>query len=58
MPQRELEDMWIGVYRAVKPYIQAVDDVAAATRYIGNCLNMQSYRVHKYIICARWVFTG
>ena len=50
MPQRELEDMWIDVHRSIKPYIEAVDDVAAAARYIGNYLNMQSYSVKKYIM--------
>jgi len=58
MPQLELEDMWIDVHRSIKPYIEAVDDVAAAARYIGNYLNMQSYRVRKYIMSAGWVFKG
>jgi len=58
MPQRELEDMWVGVHRSIKPYIEAVDDVYAAARYIGNYLNMQSYRVRKYIMSAGWVFKG
>jgi len=58
MPQRELEDMWIDVHRSIKPYIEAVDDVAAAARYIGNYLNMQSYGVGKYIMSAGWVFPG
>jgi len=58
MPQIELEDMWIGVHRSIKPYIEAVDDVAAAARYIGSYLNMQSYRVRKYIMSAGWVFPG
>jgi len=58
MPQLELEDMWIGVHRSIKPYIEAVDDVDAAARYIGSYLNMQSYRVRKYIMSAGWVFTG
>jgi hypothetical protein len=35
-----------------------VDDVDGAARYIGNYLNMQSYRVCKYIISAGWVFKG
>ena len=35
-----------------------VDDVAGAARYIGNYLNMQSYRVRKYIMSAGWVFPG
>jgi hypothetical protein len=35
-----------------------VDDVAAAARYIGNYLNMQSYRVRRYIMSAGWVFPG
>ena len=35
-----------------------VDDVDAAARYIGNYLNMQSYRVRKYIMSAGWVFPG
>ena len=38
--------------------LTAVDDVAAAARYIGNYLNMQSYRVRKYIMSAGWVFPG
>jgi len=58
MPQLELEDMWIGVHRSIKPYIEAVDDVDAAARYIGSYLNMQSYRVRKYIMSAGWVFPG
>jgi len=58
MPQFELEDMWIGVHRSIKPYIEAVDDVDAAARYIGNYLNTQSYRVRKYIMSAGWVFPG
>ena len=58
MPQRELEDMWVDVHRSIKPYIEAVDDVAGAARYIGNYLNMQSYRVRKYIMSAGWVFKG
>jgi len=57
MPQIELEDMWIGVHRSIMPYIEAVDDIGAA-RYIGNYLNMQSYRVKKYIMSAGWVFKG
>ena len=36
----------------------AEDDVAGAARYIGNYLNMQSYRVRKYIMSAGWVFPG
>jgi hypothetical protein len=35
-----------------------VDDVEGAARYIGSYLNMQSYRVHKYIMSAGWVFPG
>jgi hypothetical protein len=35
-----------------------VDDVAPATRYIGNYLNTQSYRVRKYSMSAGWVFPG
>jgi hypothetical protein len=58
MPQRELEDMLIDVHRSIKPYIEAVDDVAGAARYIGNYLNMQSYHVRKYIMSAGWVFKG
>jgi hypothetical protein len=58
MPQVEIEDMWIGVHRSIKPFIEAVDDVDAAARYIGNYLNTQSYRVRKYIMSAGWVFTG
>jgi len=57
MPQIELEDMWIGVHRSIKPYIEAVDDIGAA-RYIGSYMNMQSYRVKKYIMSAGWVFKG
>ena len=58
MYQRELEDMWIDVHRSIKPYIEAVDDVGEAARYIGNYLNMQSYHVRKYIMSAGWVFPG
>ena len=58
MPQRELEDMWIEVHRSIKPYIEAVNDVDGAARYIGNYLNMQSVRVRKYIMSAGWVFKG
>jgi len=58
MPQLELEDMWIGVHRSIKPYIEAVDDVDAAARYIGKYLHMQSYHVRKYIMSAGWVFKG
>jgi hypothetical protein len=58
VPQVELEDMWIGVHRSIKPYIEAVDDVTAAARYIGNYLNTQSYHVRKYIMSAGWVFRG
>ncbi|HUW47084.1 MAG TPA: hypothetical protein VMW50_15010 [Dehalococcoidia bacterium] len=58
MPQREIEDMWIGVHRSIKPYIEAVDDVAGAARYIGKYLHMQSYHVRKYIMSAGWVFPG
>jgi len=35
-----------------------VDDIAAAIWYISNYLNMQSYRVRKYIMSAGWVFKG
>jgi hypothetical protein len=58
MSQIELEDMWIDVHRSIKPYIEAVDDVRAAARYIGKYLHMQSYRVRKYIMSAGWVFPG
>jgi len=58
MPQRELEDMWIGVHRSIKPYIEAVDDVAGAAGYLGKYLHMQSYHVRKYIMSAGWVFPG
>jgi len=58
MPQLELEDMWIGVHRSIKPYIEVVKDVGAAARYIGNYLNNQSYRVKKFIMSAGWVFKG
>jgi hypothetical protein len=58
MPQRELEDMWIDVHRSIKPYIEAVDDVAGAARYIGNYMNMQSHHMSKYIMSAGWVFKG
>ena len=33
----------------------AEDDGAA--RYMGGYLNMQSYRVRKYIMSANWVFS-
>jgi hypothetical protein len=58
IPQRELEDMWIDIHRSIKPYIEAVDDVDGAARYIGNYLNRQSYHVRKYIMSAGWVFAG
>jgi len=58
IPQRELEDMCIEVHRSIKPYIEDVEDVAAAARYIGNYLNMQSYRMKKHIMSAGWVFKG
>jgi hypothetical protein len=58
MPQIEIEDMWIDVHRSIKPYIEAVDDVAGAARYIGKYLHMQSYHVRKYIMSAGWVFPG
>ena len=58
MPQWELEPMLIDVHRSIKPYIEAVDDVDGAAQYIGNYLNMQSYRVRKYIMSAGWVFKG
>jgi len=58
MPQRELEDMLIDVHRSIKPYIEAVDDVAGAAGYMGKYLHMQSYRVRKYIMSAGWVFPG
>jgi hypothetical protein len=58
MPQIELDDMWVDVHRSIKPYVEAVNDVDAAARYIGNYLNTQSYRVHKYIMSAGWVFPG
>jgi len=38
--------------------LAAVDDVDAAARYIGSYLNIQSYRVRKYIMSAGWVFPG
>jgi len=56
MPQLEIEDMWIDVHRSIKPYIEAVDDVAGAAGYIGKYLHMQSYHVRKYIMSAGWVF--
>jgi hypothetical protein len=58
MPQIELEDMWIDVHRSIKPYIEAVDDVAGAARYIGKYVHTQSYHVRKYIMSAGWVFPG
>jgi hypothetical protein len=58
MPQREVEDMWIGVHRSIKPYIEAVDDVAGAAGYIGKYVHTQSYHVRKYIMSAGWVFPG
>ena len=56
MPQREIEDMWIDVHRSIKPYVEAVDDVAGAAGYMGKYLHMQSYHVRKYIMSAGWVF--
>jgi hypothetical protein len=38
--------------------VAEVDDVDGAARCIGNYLNMQSYRVNKYIMSASWVFPG
>jgi len=35
-----------------------VGDADGAARYIGSYLNMQSYRVRKYIMSAGWVFRG
>ena len=58
MPQRELDDMWVDVHRSIKPYIEAVDDVAGAAGYMGKYLHMQSYHVRKYIMSAGWVFPG
>jgi hypothetical protein len=58
MPQRELEEMWVDIHRSIKPYIEAVDDVAGAAGYIGKYLHMQSYHVHKYIMSKGWVFLG
>lgn len=58
MPQRELDDMWVDVHRSIKPYIEAVDDVASAAGYMGKYLHMQSYHVRKYIMSAGWVFKG
>jgi hypothetical protein len=52
MPQRELKDMWMVIHRSIKPNIEAVDDVGVAARYIGNYLDMQSYRVRKHIMSA------
>ena len=40
------------------PSLAEIDDVDAAARYIGKCLHMQSYHVHKYIMSADWVFPG
>ena len=54
----ELGDMWIGVHRSSKPYIGAVYNIAGAARHIGNYLNVQSYRVHKYVMSTRWMFPG
>ena len=50
--------MWIDIHTSIKPYIEAIDDVDAAARYIGNYLNNQSYRVEKYIMSAGRVFKG
>ena len=50
--------MLIDVHRSVKPYIEAVDDVAGAAGYMGKYLHMQSYRLRKYIMSAGWVFPG
>ena len=58
MPQWEIEPMWVDVHRSIKPYIEAVDDVGVAARYIGNYLNTQSYHVRKYIMSGGWVFRG
>jgi hypothetical protein len=58
MPQRELEDMLIDVHRSIKPYIEAIDDVAGAAGYMGKYVHTQSYHVRKYIMSAGWVFPG
>jgi hypothetical protein len=58
MPQWELEPMWVDIHRSIKPYIEAVDDIGVAARYIGNYLNTQSYRVRKYLVSGGWVFPG
>lgn len=35
-----------------------VDNIDGAARYSDNYLNMQSYRVRKYIMSGGWVFRG
>jgi len=58
MPQIELEDMWLVFTEVLSPYIEAVDDIGAAARYIGKYLHMQSYHVRKYIMSAGSVVSG
>lgn len=38
--------------------VAEVDGVAGAARYIDDCLNAQSYHMHKYIMSGGWVFPG
>ena len=54
MEQRELEDMWVGVHRSIKPYIKQVRSVGGAAGYLGKYLHGQSFR--RYIMSAGWVF--
>lgn len=58
MPQREPQYMSIDIHTGINPCTKVVSDVGAAARYIGNYLNMQSYRMHRYIMSAGWLFKG
>lgn len=56
MPQRELESMWIGVHRSIKPYIKVVKSAKGAGNYLGKYMHQQSS--NRYIMSAGWVFKG
>jgi|GEM_PF-1727559 len=56
MPQRELEGMWIGVHRSIKPYIKKVKSVKGAANYLAKYMHQQSS--DRYIMSAGWVFPG
>lgn len=56
MPQGELEAMWVGVHRSIKPYIRAVKSVKGAGNYLAKYMHKQSS--NRYIMSAGWVFPG